>query len=251
LREGFYSPAVPGRAAGLFIGGDVEFTNEDCMELMSRYPDKAFDLAITDPPYGIGISGKNPIQNKSDVKDFNTSWDKLPDKKYFDELLRVSKNQIIWGGNYFLDFLGFCKAPIIWDKLNGNSMYADGEFAWTGGDEMPRNLKIWKHQWCGAFKASERKNINIHPTQKPIALYKWLLTKYARLGWLILDTHVGSASSLIACEDLGFDYVGCELDADYYRAACERIENYRAQPKLFDCKTDYNQPELQEEHDER
>lgn len=209
------------------------------MEFMKTVPDKFFDLAIVDPPYGIGVDGKNVIQNKSGDKNHNYDdskmWDdKIPDKKYFDELLRISKNQIIWGGNYFLDFLGYCKAPIIWDKLNGESMYADGEFAWTGGNDLPRNLKIFKHQWCGAFKASERKAIKIHPTQKPIALYKWLLQNYAKPGWTIFDSHVGSGSIRIACHDMGFDFTGCELDADYWKAQEERFKNHIAQSELFE-----------------
>ena len=197
---------------------------------MARYPDKYFDLAIVDPPYGINLKGANVIKNKSDSDTvFNTEWDKsIPNKAYFDELQRVSKEQIIWGGNYFLDYLGYCKAPIVWDKLNGDSLYADGEMAWTSKG-LPRNLKIWKHQWCGAFKDSERGAPRIHPTQKPVALYKWLLTNYAKPGDKILDTHVGSASSLIACHDLGFDAVGFEIDPDYYRESKDRLERHMRQ----------------------
>ena len=127
----------------------IECHNVDCMEYMSGLPDNAFELAIVDPPYGIGVDGKNLIENNSDkfnsaIKNKDHNWDKLaPDKSYFLELIRVSKAQVIWGGNYFLDYLGFCKAPIIWDKLNGGSMYADGEMAWTGGKSIPKNLKIY------------------------------------------------------------------------------------------------------------
>lgn len=207
----------------------------DCMEYMATLPDKAFELAIVDPPYGIELEGKNVIKNKSDpYKVFETKWDSYrPGKDYFDELARVSKNQIIWGGNYFLDELGFCKAPIIWDKLNGESLYADGEMAWTSAG-LPRNLKIFRHQWCGAFKDSERGAIKIHPTQKPVALYKWLLSRYAKPGDRILDTHGGSGSICIACHDLGYDLTWMELYEDYYNAACKRYKDYAAQATLFE-----------------
>jgi site-specific DNA-methyltransferase (adenine-specific) len=204
------------------------------MALMARYPDKYFNLALVDPPYGIELKGVNVIKNKRDSDNvFETGWDNaIPDVSYFNELIRVSKNQIIWGGNYFLDILGYCKAPIIWDKLNGNSMYADGEMAWTSKD-LPKNLAIFRHQWCGAFKDSERGNIKIHPTQKPVALYKWLLSRYAHPGDKILDTHLGSGSIAIACHDLGYDLTACELDADYYTAAMSRLKNHMAQASLF------------------
>lgn len=205
----------------------------DCLDYMKGLEDNAFDLAICDPPYGMSLKGQNPIKNKSDIKDFNTDWDKAtPDQEYFDEVIRVSKSQIIWGGNYFLDYLGYCKAPIVWDKQNGGSLYADGEMAWTGGN-LPRNLKIFRHQWCGAFKASERGNVNIHPTQKPVALYKWLLKNYAKPGDSILDTHIGSGSIRIACHDMGFSLTGCELDPDYFKAQEERFQRHIAQSDLF------------------
>jgi site-specific DNA-methyltransferase (adenine-specific) len=206
----------------------------DNIEFMKNIPYKNYDLSIVDPPYGINLKGKNPIKNKNDTKDFNTKWDNaIPDKEYFIELKRISTSQIIWGGNYFLDYLGFCKAPIIWDKLNGKSMYADGEMAWTSGD-LPRNLKIFRHQWCGAFKDSERGNINIHPTQKPVALYKWLLKNYAKPGQTIFDSHVGSGSIRIACHDMGFDFEGCEIDQDYWQAQEDRYKNHISQQSLFD-----------------
>lgn len=208
--------------------------NMDCVEGMKQFPDKYFDLAIVDPPYGINLKGANVYKNKSDSNTvFNTEWDKsIPDKAYFEELMRVSKEQIIWGGNHFLNHLGDCKAPIIWDKLNGDSPYADGEMAWTSKG-LPRNLKIWKHQWCGAFKDSERGVEKVHPTQKPVALYKWLLMNYAKSGDKILDTHVGSASSLIACYDMGFDYIGFEIDEEYYNAAQKRIAENKAQVRMI------------------
>lgn len=212
----------------------LDLRNCDCMDLMREFPDKHFELAIVDPPYGIELKGENPIKNKSDPDStFETGWDSCRHgKDYFDELARVSKNQIIWGGNYFLDELGYCKAPIIWDKLNGDSMYADGEMAWTSRG-MPRNLAIFRHQWCGAFKDSERGAIKIHPTQKPVALYRWLLHNYAKPGDKILDTHLGSGSIAIACHEKGFDLTGSELDADYFAAMQKRLANAMAQQVLL------------------
>ena len=215
----------------------IELLHMDCMDYMRGLPDKAFDLAIVDPPYGINVANNKTgtvIRNKSDKDLFAIKdWDKsAPNKSYFDELKRVSKEQIIWGGNYFLDFLGYCKAPIIWDKLNGKSLYADGEMAWTSNG-LPKNLKIWRHQWCGAFKDSERGVQKQHPTQKPVKLYEWLLSNYAKQGDRILDTHLGSGSSAIAAHRMGFDFVGMELDKDYYDAACKRFELETAQEDMF------------------
>lgn len=211
----------------------IKLFNQDCMEAIKEMPDKAYDLAIVDPPYGINLKGKNIISNPNDIKDFNTEWDKsIPSKDYFNELARVSKEQIIWGGNHYLDYLGFCKAPIVWDKLNGDSPYADGEMAWTSKG-LPKNLKIFRHQWCGAFKASERGVVNIHPTQKPVALYQWLLKNYAKPDDKILDTHGGSMSIAIACHDLGFDLTLYEIDKDYFQAGKERLERHMAQSNLF------------------
>lgn len=211
--------------------------NMDCLEAMRQMQDNEFDLAIVDPPYGINVANNTTgtvIRNKSDKDIFTIKdWDKdIPSIDYFNELKRVSKNQIIWGGNYFLDYLGYCKAPIIWDKKNGDSMYADGEFAWTSKN-LPKNLKIFRHQWCGAFKDSERGATKYHPTQKPVALYKWLLTNYAKQGDKILDTHLGSQSSRIAAYDMGFDFVGYELDTDYFNDGNKRFEQFKAQLKLF------------------
>ncbi len=211
----------------------------DCMDFMLQMPDKSVDLCIVDPPYGIGVDGENIIANPSDKNNKDImirkhEWDKsIPDIEYFNELRRISQKQIIWGGNYFLDILGYCKAPIIWDKLNGNSFYADGEMAWTSAG-LPRNLKIFRHQWCGAFKASERGIKRIHPTQKPVALYKWLLQNYAKPGQTIFDSHVGSGSIRIACHDMGFDFEGREIDSDYYEAQEKRYQIHAAQGRLFD-----------------
>jgi len=213
----------------------------DCMDYMANCRDGEFDLCIVDPPYGIGVDGKNPIENKSDkdhgkFQNKSHDWDdSIPTQEYFNKIIRISKGQVIWGGNYFLDYLGYCKAPVIWDKLNGGSMFADGEMAWTGGN-VPRNLKIFRHQWCGAFKNSERGVIKIHPTQKPIALYKWLLTNYAKPGMKLFDSHSGSGSFRIAAYDMGFDLISCELDPDYCRDNEARFQRHIQQNDLFDTK---------------
>jgi site-specific DNA-methyltransferase (adenine-specific) len=209
----------------------------DCMDLMREFPDKHFDLAIVDPPYGINVANNTTgtvIRNKSDKDLLQVKeWDSAtPNDDYFIELQRVSKDQIIWGGNYFLDFLGYCKAPIIWDKLNGDSLYADGEMAWTSKG-LPRNLKIWKHQWCGAFKDSERGTVKFHPTQKPIALYRWLIANYAKQGDKILDTHLGSMSHAIAAHYGGVHLTGCELDPDYFAAGIARVKAETSQMDIF------------------
>lgn len=199
---------------------------------MPSYPDKYFDLAIVDPPYGIGEDGlKNHSRGKLAKPTLYQpkNWDRtVPDEKYFSELFRVSKEQIIWGANHFLAKTSPCW--IVWDKRNGDNDFADCELAWTSFKSAVRKFEF---RWAGMLQENmKNKEERIHPTQKPIALYKWLLTKYAKPNDKILDTHVGSASSLIACEDLGFDYVGYELDADYYKSACKRIEQFRSQLKL-------------------
>ena len=209
------------------ITDKIELTNEDNMQLMARYPDNYFDLAIVDPPYGIGASemtmgsGKNKKYKKGKKWDNNT-----PSNEYFNELFRVSKNQIIWGGNYFQ--LPLTKSWIFWDKgIYEDCDFADGELAWTSFNKVLRIAQIRYKGFLGADK--ER----IHPTQKPIKLYKWILDKYAKQGDKILDTHLGSGSIAIACHDYGFDLTACELDKDYYDKAIERITNHTKQTKLF------------------
>ena len=202
------------------ITDKIEITNEDCMELLKRTPDKYYSLALVDPPYGINRNGMNmgnSVFNKDDKE-----WDKnTPNKEYFEELFRVSKNQIIWGGNYFE--LPTSQYFAIWDK--GETMYgrdfAECEYAWvrSGGTRI--------------YKKSPNQPERIHPTQKPVALYKWLLDKYAKEGDKILDTHGGSCSLAIACHDYGYELTCCELDVDYYNKAVERIKNYVSQLKLF------------------
>lgn len=194
-------------------------TNEDNMQLMARYEDNYFDLAIVDPPYGIGLDGGQIGYSKHKKKD----WDSCsPPKEYFDELFRVSKKQIIWGFNHFLDKLPNTKAVIFWNK-HQNGYFAEGELAWCS---------------VGTVKYYDRayqKDIGnkIHPTQKPIALYEWLLMNYAKENDKILDTHLGSGSIAIACHNLGYDLTACELDKDYYDAAMKRIQQHKQQTRMF------------------
>ena len=209
--------------------------NEDCVEALKRFPDKYFDLAIVDPPYGIDIAEKlaNGWVSKAGGTKFEAKdWDKYtPTQEYWDELFRVSKNQIVWGGNYFMSKIQR-DSPcwIFWDKNNGDSLFADGEMAWTSFDSPVRLAKI---HWCGSAAKHETGQNKIHPTQKPIKLYEWILMKYAKPGDKILDTHVGSGSSRIAAYKHGFDYVGFEIDKDYFEAQEKRFNEFKAQLTLF------------------
>ena len=201
------------------------------MEGMREYPDNHFQLAITDPPYGIGEDGRSNDSRgcfAKTTKFKHKEWDReKPSKKYFQELFRVSKNQIIWGGNYFIDNLRNTSCFIVWDKDNGKTDFADCELAWTS---FKTAVRKFKYKYQGMLQENMKyKEKRIHPTQKPVALYKWLLKNYAQEGDLILDTHVGSASSLCACEDMGFQYVGFELDPDYYAAAKDRLKKHTDQ----------------------
>ena len=207
-----------------------KFYNCDNMEYMRTVPDKYFDLAIVDPPYGIGMDGqklsicKNPKHNRKEHK--RKQWDsKIPDKEYFDELFRISQNQIIWGGNYFTEYLKPTKAWIIWDKGQYGLTMSDCEMAWSSFNTVTRIKKINRVELL--------KQNTIHPTEKPFILYRWLLQNYAKPGDKIFDSHVGSGSSIIACIEEGFEYVGCELDKDYYEAASKRIDIFKSQGKLF------------------
>jgi len=205
----------------------VELLNVDCMEYMASLPDKAFDLAIVDPPYGIDWMKqiKNPNTGKNWKKYDNKEWDTEPPKQeYFNELYRVSENQIIWGANYFE---GVKPSPcwVIWDKKQEFSG-AVFEMAWTS---FASPAKAFRMARCEAYTGVSK----IHPTQKPQALYNWLLAKYAKPDQRILDTHLGSGSSAIAAHYFGCDFVGCELDEDYYNAAKERFDRETAQKALF------------------
>jgi site-specific DNA-methyltransferase (adenine-specific) len=195
------------------------FINGDCMEYMKTMPDKYVDLAICDPPYGIGISN-NPVRQAHAKK----TWDSnIPSDEYFKELKRVSVNQIIWGGNYY--DLPPTQNYLVWDKRQPHDFsLAMCELAWCS---IQRPIKMF------SYSVLNEKN-KIHPTQKPVKLYEWLLAKYAKLGDKILDTHVGSASSLIACHNYGFEYIGFEIDKDYYKAAQERLNAHKAQISMFE-----------------
>jgi site-specific DNA-methyltransferase (adenine-specific) len=198
------------------------------MELMLRYEDNHFDLAIVDPPYGID-AGNMQMGNNSKKKWTKKDWDKnTPNKEYFAELKRISKNQIVWGGNYFE--LKPSKCWVIWDKNNGESDFADGEMAWTS---FNKPMRIRKQHWCGSASNWEDTNGKIHPTQKPVKLYEWLLMNYAKEGDKILDTHLGSGSIAIACHNLGYDLTACELDKDYYLSAMKRINQHQAQLRIL------------------
>lgn len=211
-----------------------EVFNMDCMEGMKKYPDGHFSLAIVDPPYGsdniIGGYTSNKgggVYKKREMYD-TALWDqKRPEKEYFDELFRVSKNQIIWGANHFISLIPIdASCWIVWDKDNfGN--FADCELAWTSFDSAVRKFKF---RWSGMLQENmKNKEMRIHPTQKPVALYRWLLEKYGNGGGYILDTHLGSGSSRIAAYDMGFDFVGFELHKGYYDAQEKRFKNHIAQ----------------------
>jgi site-specific DNA-methyltransferase (adenine-specific) len=203
----------------------LTITNEDNMALMARYPDKYFELAIVDPPYGIN-AGKMTMGSGKHKFSKDKDWDSAtPSEEYFTELFRVSKNQIVWGGNYFTEFLPPTPHWLLWDKKNPNLSFAEGELAWV---RKGKNLRIFQH-----YSAQVEEGGKIHPTQKPVALYKWLLHNYAKQGDKILDTHLGSGSIAIACHDYGFDLTACELDKEYFDAAMKRIQNHTAQGSLF------------------
>jgi len=218
------------------IIGNATLYNCDCMEYMRGLPDKAFDLAIVDPPYGIkrdkgfeGFEGFGGFGKPIARKQYKGEWDSVrPNDKYFEELLRVSRHQIIWGGNFFTDQIPQANHWLFWDKQNTMPTFGDGELAWTSFDR--NSVKRHILQYNGLLG---RELERIHPTQKPIKLYEWLLTNYAKPGQRILDTHLGSGSHAIACNNLGFELVGCELDADYFKSACQRIEQATAQLRMF------------------
>ena len=220
----------------------MNISNECNMELMSRYQDNHFDLAIVDPPYGInkdggkmGFNGKMKRGNTTNLslkgKEYKKKkWDSnIPTKKYFDELKRVSKNQIIWGNNYF----GIKGGAIFWDKDNGKSNFSDGEIAYQS---FTNSIRKFKWRWHGFFQQQmdlQNREIKIHPTQKPVKLYEWLLMNYANKGDKILDTHLGSGSIAIACHNLGYDLTACELDKEYFEAAMKRLNNHTAQLRII------------------
>ena len=201
------------------------------MELMARYEDNYFDLAIVDPPYGDNCnlkggsshSGKNGWSGKLAKTD---KWNIEPNKEYFKELFRVSKNQIIWGANHFISKMPYSSSCwLIWDKGQRNFSLADGEMAWTS---FKKAMRIFTYARAKALQEGK-----IHPTQKPVKLYEWLLQNYAKEGYKILDTHLGSGSIAIACHNLGFELTACEIDTEYYKEAMKRIEQHKAQLTMF------------------
>lgn len=212
--------------------------NMDCMEYMQTMPDKSFDLAVVDPPYGIGESGpKNHTRSKLAVaknyKAFAGNDTQPPTPMYFEQLTRVSKNQIIFGANHFADKIPNPSSScwIVWDKENGNTDFADCELAWTS---FKSAVRIFRFRWQGMLQGNmAEKEQRIHPTQKPIALYTWIYQRYAKPGDKILDTHLGGGSSRIAAYDAGLDFVGCEIDPDYFAAQEARYQAHVAQMSLF------------------
>jgi site-specific DNA-methyltransferase (adenine-specific) len=202
-----------------------EVFNQDCMTVMARYPDKYFDLAVVDPPYGIG--DEKLTQGGTWAKKYkkgDASWDVKPSEKYWWELFRVSKNQIVWGANYFMGSLPPSRGFIIWDKIAHLPTMADCEIAWVSIDT---NAKI-----CKALRATQSDEIRLHMCQKPVYLYSWIFKNYAKEGDLILDTHLGSGSSRIAANKAGLSFVGCELDKDYFEAQEKRYKQFISQGRL-------------------
>jgi site-specific DNA-methyltransferase (adenine-specific) len=205
----------------------------DCMEAMAKMHNNAFELAIVDPPYGLNLALNGQFAKYGG----SSKWDYRPEPEYFQELFRVSKNQIIWGWNYLADMLTSCKGFIYWNKLNHHDNRSDGEVAWTSFDKLARHFEyMWdgnRYGTKGNIQGVGKPSIRIHPTQKPVALYKWLLHNYANEGDKILDTHLGSASIAIACHDMGFDLEAWEIDPEYYAKGVERFNRHKAQLKLF------------------
>jgi len=221
------------------IGGaitdKISIYNCDCMELLKQTPDNYYSLALVDPPYGIDADKKNSgrkLQSKKSSalsKNYgDQEWDSdIPNEDYFIELQRVSKKQIVWGANYF----GLIGGMIYWHKNVTMPTYSTGELAWVS---WMNKMEFVNLTWHGMIQQDmKNKEVRVHPTQKPVALYKWLLDKYAKQGDKILDTHLGSGSIAIACHDYGFDLTACELDKDYFDAAMLRVKQHQAQTKLF------------------
>jgi site-specific DNA-methyltransferase (adenine-specific) len=210
----------------------IQLHNNDCLEAMKQMDDKHFDLAIVDPPYGIGANKMTLGNGKRKVYRGQNDWDaNPPSKEYFNELFRVSKNQIIWGANHFIEqFSKNSSCWLFWDKGTGANDFADGELAWTSFNGAMRKIFI---SWVGA-NAKEKNEIDrIHPTQKPVKLYEWILDKYANEGDKILDTHLGSGSIALACHNRGFDLTGFEIDKEYYDNAVERLRVHQSQLTMF------------------
>lgn len=213
------------------------FIVADCMEVLRDIPDGFCDLCLTDPPYGIEwksleMFGKACPQALA-LKDLQ-QWDKRPPAEHFQQIRRVSKHQIVWGGNYFADFLGAWRAPLVWDKKTGNNSYADGELAWTS---FPSTMRIFPHQWCGAFKDSERGEQNVHPTQKPVAVFVWCLLKFSKPGDLVIDPFCGSGTTALACHKTGRRFICIDREQKYIEIAQQRYRDLVAQQELFGANT--------------
>ncbi|OQC44024.1 MAG: Modification methylase DpnIIB [Bacteroidetes bacterium ADurb.Bin028] len=227
--------AKPLLYAGAVDKAQISIYNEDCLQALKAMADKQFDLAIVDPPYGIGMDSTHFKTKSSKAKpnDYGKKdWDNaIPNKEYFNELLRVSRHQIVWGGNYFVENLTNSSCWVVWDKDNGDSIHADCELAWTS---FKTGVKKVKWLWHGMRQQNmKNKEKRIHPTQKPVALYRWLLYEFAKEGDKILDTHLGSGSIAIACWDMGYDLTAYEVDKEYYDNACKRLETHKAQLTLW------------------
>ncbi len=214
----------------------IEITNEDNMALMARYEDNHFDLAIVDPPYR-NAKNNSPTKDMRSKQGSMKNWQDKPNNHYFMELFRVSKNQIIWGGNNFIDYLYNTSCIIFWNKNNNLKNFSDGELAWTSFKKVS---KYFEYTWVGNIYGFPGKKegvgkptIKIHPTEKPVKLYEWLLMNYAKEGDRILDTHLGSGSIAIACHNLGFDLTACELDKEYFDVAMKRLKQHQQQLVLF------------------
>jgi len=215
----------------------IQVYNDDCMNIMQQYEDGHFDLAIVDPPYGIGESKNNnnsrsclATSKKYKIKDWD---DSAPNIEYFTELKRVSKHQIIWGANHFIENIPNASSScwVVWDKDNGQNDFADAELAYTS---FKTAVRIFKFRWHGMLQQNMKdKEIRIHPTQKPVALYRWLLDKYAKPNFKILDTHLGSGSNAISCHWFGCELVAAELDEEYYQDSLKRFKRETAQQKMF------------------
>jgi len=207
----------------------INITNEDNMELMARYEDNHFDLAIVDPPYGIDVTKMTLGNGKKKIDRGTTDWDSnTPTKEYFKELRRVSKNQVVWGANYMTENLPPSMGWIYWDKGTGANDFSDGELAYTSFNRALRSFKV---SWVGAN--ANNGTPRIHPTEKPIKLYEWILDNYAREGQKILDTHLGSGSIAIAAHNRKFDFTACELDKNYFDAATKRLNQHKSQIRMF------------------
>ena len=209
----------------------ITLINADCMDVMKGMRDKEFDLAIVDPPYGIGADTHAGSANKGWTQWESTGWDKeKPNDELISAIVGAGRTAIVWGGNYFADIFPASQGLLVWFKMQKDFSLADGELAWTSFDKP---MRIYKVHWCGSAPKWEDTKGKIHPTQKPVELYEWLIMKFSEQGQKILDIHCGSGSSRIACHKEKMIFVGCEIDKEYFDKAIERFKNYKSQLKLF------------------